>query len=487
MTIKRRLVLSNILMIVIPVLIALIIAVGSLAITWYWIKQSNYNEKDIYTSYSKIADQVVTAIETKEVSAQISKLLKDYHVNVIIKDKAGKTYSFGMEKLKYQYELLQNFQLIKGEGYASIEDEEIYIQHKTTEQNTYTVCILYSMINAGYDIKYYNALNTQFLVVVTATLTGILIAIILANHFLSRFVFGKINTSLNLLVDGVHQIKEGNLNYRIVYKGKDEFAPVCEDFNHMAAKLSQSIELSNKQEQNRKELIAGISHDLRSPLTSIKAYVEGLIDGVAKTPQAQLNYMYMIKTKAEDIDHMVSKLFLFSKMDMGDYPYVPELLSISREIESYVEATKQEYGEKGLQISLERLEPDVTIYADPLQLRSVFANILENSLKYKSKAEGKSRISSAFRDQKVRIMIEDDGPGVPEEELSKLFQLFYRSDQSRSNPNKGSGLGLAITAKAVNYMGGNIFAENRKVGGLRIVIELPCTEEGGVNEKNTNN
>lgn len=473
-------------MIVIPVMIAFIIAFGSIGLTWHWIKEAGDKDNNIFTSYENIADKMIKTVEAKEGLLESQELLQEYRINVIIYDSSGKEYTFGKENLKYQDTLLQNARVINGEGYSYINEEELYVQKKTTEQDTYTVCILYDISIAGYDSKYYNAVDRQFIVVIMATLIGIVIAIIMANHFLSRFVFRKINYSLNLLADGVHQLNEGNLSYRIVYKEKDEFAPVCDDFNLMAARLSQSIELTHKQEQNHKELIAGISHDLRSPLTSIKAYVEGLIDGVANTPQSQLSYMQMIKTKADDIDHMVSKLFLFSKMDMGDYPYDPEQLFISQEIKAYVEATSYEYGEKGLQIALEQLEPDVTIYADPLQLRSVLANILENSLKYKDKSVGKAWISISRKEQQVCIVIEDDGPGVPPEEIGKLFDVFYRSDRSRSNPNKGSGLGLAITAKAINYMGGNIYAENREVGGLRIIIDISSTQEGGSNEKNTN-
>jgi signal transduction histidine kinase len=294
---------------------------------------------------------------------------------------------------------------------------------------------------------------------------------------LTRFVFTKIKQSLDLLADGVHEIRDGNLDYRIVYEGNDEITPICEDFNNMALRLHQSVELTHKQEQNRKELLAGISHDLRSPLTSIKAYVEGLLDGVAKTPLAQNNYMQMIKTKADDIDHMVSKLFLFSKMDMGDYPYYPEVFDLKMEITSYVQATREEYLENGLKILMEQSDSNIMIFADPMQLRSILTNIMENSLKYKDKPEATAIITVNQNGSIVRIMIEDNGPGVPDEALDKLFDVFYRSDTSRSNPNKGSGIGLAITAKAITHMGGIIYAQNASPCGLRIIIEIPVTNE----------
>ncbi len=105
--------------------------------------------------------------------------------------------------------------------------------------------------------------------------------------FLQSLFSEKIEAPLDILTDGVHQIRDGNLDYRITYNEQDEFQSVCEDFNDMAVRLRESVEITQKNEQNRKELIAGISHDLRTPLTSIKAYIEGLLEGVAATPQMQ--------------------------------------------------------------------------------------------------------------------------------------------------------------------------------------------------------
>ena len=161
-----------------------------------------------------------------------------------------------------------------------------------------------------------------------AAAIGFVVLMVLTNHFLSRFVFRRIERPLAVLSDGVHQISAGNLDHRIVYGEDDEFRRVCDDFNGMAAHLQASIEQVQKNERNRKELLTGISHDLRSPLTSIKAYVEGLQDGVAATPEARRAYLDVVKQKTDDIIGMVSQLFLYSKMDMGNYPFTPERLDI---------------------------------------------------------------------------------------------------------------------------------------------------------------
>ena len=297
--------------------------------------------------------------------------------------------------------------------------------------------------------------------------------IILTNHFLSKFVFDKIKKPLQILSDGVHEISAGNLGYRIAYDEEDEFRQICEDFNGMAEHLRVSIEEVQKNERNRKALLIGISHDLRSPLTSIKAFVEGLQDGVAATPEAQREYLSIIRQKTDDIISMVSQLFLYSKMDMGAFPISPERIDIGGELAEFAAASREEYRALGLRVETGDLPDGLFIFADPVLLRSVFTNILTNSAKYKDKDEGTAMIRCGAEDGTIRVVFEDDGPGVPEGELPRIFEAFYRGDPSRSNPHQGSGLGLAIAQRVVERMDGRISAQNRAGGGLRIVIDIP--------------
>lgn len=303
------------------------------------------------------------------------------------------------------------------------------------------------------------------------------VSIFAANRFLIKFVFKNIEKPIDILVEGVNQIQNGNLDYKIEYDENDEFSTVCQDFNKMALRLKESVEITQKQEQNRKELIAGISHDIRTPLTSIKAYIEGLLDQVADTPEMQQKYMETIKQKANDIDNMVDKLFMFSKLDLGEYPFYPEEIDIYYEISKILDENKNEYNKKGMNIVLESVPEKLTVFADPLQFRNAVINVLENSLKYKDNDTITVNIKCIDNDKYVKIVIEDNGPGVGSEAIDKLFNVFYRNDPSRNNPSKGSGLGLAITAKIIERFGGSIFAENTNPKGLRIIFTLPKKEE----------
>ncbi len=301
----------------------------------------------------------------------------------------------------------------------------------------------------------------------------IFLTVLMTNRFLTRFVVCKIEEPLDLLSEGARRLGEGDLDYRIDYTGKDEFAPVCGAFNEMAARLKGFVERTRRDEESRKELLAGISHDLRSPLTSIRAYVEGLLDGVARTEEAKQRYLRTIRTKAEDIDRLVSQLFLYSKLDLEGVPMEMRPIRLDEYIAGFVNEAVLDSRTHGLAITADRLAP-VSVSADPEQLRRVLSNILENSIKYKNKGIGHLRITL---EESGRLVLADDGPGVPAEALPKLFDAFYRSDPARKNPAGGSGLGLAVAAKAVQGMGGTIRAFNSPGGGLSIEITLPKEDD----------
>lgn len=233
-----------------------------------------------------------------------------------------------------------------------------------------------------------------------------------------------------------------------------------------------------KYENNRKILIAGISHDLRTPLTVIKAYLEGLETGVADTPEKQKKYRDTITAKANDLEKIINQLFLFSKLDIGDLPMNLQNIEVGKFIQDLTDDLTDEYKQKGILLEIENLADD-SVRADVLWLHNVFVNIFENSAKYKNKDSGKV-IISAVRVKGINgkaameIHLCDDGPGVPPETLDKLFDVFYRLDSSRSTQGqRGSGLGLAISSKMVQHMGGTIRAELGESGGLAIVISFP--------------
>ena len=317
--------------------------------------------------------------------------------------------------------------------------------------------------------------NRLMLIVLFTIILALLLVAALVNRILTKFVFRPVMASIDVLADGVQEISAGNLNYKITQDMGNEFDLICTSFNQMATRLSNMVAQQQANEKNRKELIAGISHDLRTPLTAIQTYVEGMELGMATTPQKQEKYLATIKSKAKDIEHIISQLFLFSKLDIGEFPMHLKQKNVADWLTDFVSTVKDEYAQKGLAIEMEPPAPGVFFSVDSVQLRRVLTNILENSVKYGDKTNGRANITCTSDHESIRITLTDNGPGVPADNLGMLFDIFYRADRARSNTSQGSGLGLAISAKIIERMGGAIHAANAVNGGLSITMALPAT------------
>lgn len=242
------------------------------------------------------------------------------------------------------------------------------------------------------------------------------------NLYLTKHLFRHIQKPLDILVSGVKRIQEGNLDAPIGYVVPDEFKPACDAVDEMAARLKTSLEAQSRQQQ-KQELIAGMSHDLKSPLTSIRAYTEGLLGGAAKDEQTQARYLQTIYAKETEIETLVNRPFSFAKLDLSEAPAKPEALEISgtfAEIAAGFEA-------EGLDVRLDDL-PDETVMADRELLSRCMSNLLDNSRKY-----GASHvvISADISGETVSISVSDDGPGVEASQLEKIFELGYRTDSAR--------------------------------------------------------
>jgi signal transduction histidine kinase len=300
----------------------------------------------------------------------------------------------------------------------------------------------------------------------------------IVSNIISYSITKKITKHLDPLFEGVKQIHNNNLSYRIGYRINNEFRQVCDAFDEMTGKLHEYALQRQKDDENRRELLAGISHDLRTPLTSIRGYIEGLESGVASSPEIRANYWDTVKIKIADLEHIIDQLFLFSKLDMNNLPLEFRQIDIMEAVSDIVEESAAEYAMRGLTIRMEEMPTDASVSADPIWLRNVIINIMENSVKYKNREQGEFVIQAGLTSNSVVLRFIDDGPGVSPEAIPQLFDVFYRADPSRNK--KGSGLGLAISAKVIERMGGSIHAELPVQGGLAIVIILPLLQKEAV-------
>lgn len=313
-------------------------------------------------------------------------------------------------------------------------------------------------------------------------------AVILTNLILSRWIGHLILKPLKILKNGTKEIADGNLDFQMDYQKNDEFRDVCDEFDQMRGHLRDSVETRLQYEQYRKELIAGISHDLRTPLTSIKGYVSGLKDGIADTEEKKRRYYDAIQTRAGDMETLVESLSTFAKLENSQYRYSLDPVDMDEFMQQVIYEFKEEAAQKKTSLHYRNLATNVQVELDIQEMRRVFQNLFENSIKYRNRESTSIRITMNNWKNQLEIRIADDGPGVSEQELGHIFTSFFRGDKSRTKPGEGSGLGLAIAKQIVEGHKGSISAYNNH--GLTILIKLNLRQQDSgedSNEKNTDN
>ncbi len=320
------------------------------------------------------------------------------------------------------------------------------------------------------------SLERQLFISNACLMAGLFLAIFLSNLLFRIIIRQELVVPLQKLREGMARMRKGDYDYRIPYEESDVLFEVYDDFNVMAAEMQRFAAEATSVDEGRKRLLLGISHDLRSPLTSIIAYVQGLLDGIGNNEEKRLHYLNVIKQKSLEIEAMVNRLFTFAKLDNKDYKADLCVCSVSELLEEYVSNVKDEYEQKHMVLSLV-VEGDANVMADKNLFFNVCQNLIDNSVKYNDKTAGTMKIKVKAGTESVKIVFADNGPGVAEESLTHLWDLFYRADTSRNAPGKSNGIGLAIVKRTVEVMGGKVTAKNGKEQGLVITIRLPIIKE----------
>jgi len=303
----------------------------------------------------------------------------------------------------------------------------------------------------------------------------VIAVILLFSQLFTRKMAWRILHPLDALSDGAKRIQNGDLSKPIIYAGTDEFASVCTAFNHMQKHLLIEQEKITAYEKARTDLIAGISHDLRTPLTSVKGYIKGLRDGVASTPEKREQYLSIAYQKACDMDALLQKLFYFSNLETGNLPLSLEAQDLGDFARQFAENMQSEFDHKSIKITVDVTSVPHPVKLDPQQMRRILLNLTENAIKYANTEHLVLRISVWRERGMEHLLFADNGQGVPEEHLLRLFEQFWRGDEARSTKNgEGSGLGLHIVKYIVEAHGGFVTAKNNS--GLQIKISLPCRE-----------
>ncbi|MDA8235728.1 MAG: HAMP domain-containing sensor histidine kinase [Clostridia bacterium] len=309
----------------------------------------------------------------------------------------------------------------------------------------------------------------------------LLLGLVLTNGLLTYFVSRSIIRPIEYLKRAAGELKEGNLGFQVKETGKDEIGQLGQAFEEMRVKLKESIDLQLHYEENRKELISSISHDLQTPIAAIKGYVEGIQDGVANSPEKMDRYIKTIYAKANDMEKLIDELFLYSKLDLKRLPFNFEQVDTHSYFQDYIEELRFDLEKGGVELSFRQegnISPLITV--DREKLKRVLTNIVDNSLKYIDKPEKRIAITLTGTNQELTVGIRDNGPGIPPEDLPFIFDRFYRVDQSRNTATGGSGLGLAIAKRIVEEHGGTIWAESQPGEGTSIYFSLKNLNKEGV-------
>ena len=309
---------------------------------------------------------------------------------------------------------------------------------------------------------------------------AIVIILIFTSLMLTQWIRKGVFVPINELNIAMQQIKDGNFDYRLQTDSKGEIGDLYNNYEDMRLRLKESTEEERENEQQNRELISNISHDLKTPITAIKGYVEGIMDGVADTPEKRDKYIRTIYNKANDMDKLINELTIYSGIDNNRIPYNFHRINVNDYFGDCVEEVGLELESKNIELNYTNfVDHDTIVIADPEQMKKVINNIISNSVKYMDKSRGIIDIRILDETDSIRVEIEDNGKGIAQKDLQRIFERFYRTDASRNSAQGGSGIGLSIVKKIIEDHGGYIWATSKEGEGtcmhfvLRKYIELP--------------
>lgn len=300
----------------------------------------------------------------------------------------------------------------------------------------------------------------------------------LTSLLMSVWLYTSISAPLNQLKTATNNIKAGNLDFTVEGCAVAEINDLCEDFEDMRRRLKATTEEKMAFDKESKALISNISHDLKTPITAVKGYVEGIMDGVADTPEKMDRYIRTIYMKTNEMDRLINELTFYSKIDTNRIPYTFSKIHIAGYFDDCAEELGIELENEGIELEYScQVAPDVIVIADVEQLKRVINNVIGNSIKYMDKEKQKIQIRLRDVGDFIQIEMEDNGRGIEAREVPNIFERFYRTDASRNSSKGGSGIGLSIVRKIMEDHGGKVWATSVEGEGTTIYFVLRKYQE----------
>jgi len=295
---------------------------------------------------------------------------------------------------------------------------------------------------------------------------AMVVILLLTSILITAWVNQDIYKPIKELSVAMRRIAEGDFDYRLSGKQTGEVGALYDNYEQMRLQLKENEEEKQENEKKSKELVSNISHDLKTPITSIKGYVEGIMDGVADTPEKMDKYIKTIYNKANDMDRLINELTTYSGIDSNKIPYHFHVINVSDYFSDCIEEVGLDLEQKNIQLNYTNLAPaDTFVVADPEQMKKVINNIINNSVKYMGHDNGIIDIRILDDNESVRIEIEDNGKGIASKDIGNIFERFYRTDASRNSLQGGSGIGLSIVKKIIEDHGGYVWATSKEGEG----------------------
>ncbi|HZW04609.1 MAG TPA: ATP-binding protein [Anaerolineaceae bacterium] len=277
----------------------------------------------------------------------------------------------------------------------------------------------------------------------------------------------RVITPLADVIAASREVAAGKLDARVTVRGPQDLRIMADSFNQMAASLERN-------EQVRRNLLTDIAHELRTPISAIRGRLEGMLDGVYPADEKHIS---LALQSSYLLGSLVDDLRLLTLAEAGQLTFDRKELNLASLAEQVIELFSAEAAEKSIALTLQPASGNFLALADPQRVEQVVGNLISNALRYIPEG-GEIRLSLSHDANMIRLSVQDNGPGVPEEDLPYIFDRFWRKDKSRARSSGGSGLGLTIARQLIESQGGTIRAENRPEGGLAMVISLPSAGPG---------
>ncbi len=309
-------------------------------------------------------------------------------------------------------------------------------------------------------------------------LFSMIFILVITGLVLGIWIYRGMITPLYKLKAATKNIRDGNLDFTLQPEGVDEISELCEDFEEMRLRLKMNAEEKINFDKDNKELISNISHDLKTPITAVKGYCEGIIDGVADTPEKMEKYIRTIYNKTIEMDRLINELTFYSKIDTNRIPYTFSKINVKEYFDDAAEEIGLDLDAKGISFAYNNsVSNSVMVIADVEQIQRVINNIIGNSVKYMNKKN--AMIAMRVRDvgDFIQVELEDNGKGIAPKDLPNIFDRFYRTDASRNSSKGGSGIGLSIVKKIMEDHGGQVWASSKENVGTTMFFVLRKYQE----------